>query len=76
VFFAPRAAGSVGQKNRSPEAEKAGKIFWFVPHWLEWKGPPDEKVGSQKIFIAKKARTSYYRFCGYGNYENTYFFLG
>jgi hypothetical protein len=27
AFLPPPMAGSVGQKNRSPEAEKAGKIF-------------------------------------------------
>ena len=36
---------------------------------------PSKKVGWGKIFIAEKRETSYYRFCGYGNYENTYLFV-
>ena len=31
-------------------------------------------AGARKIFIAEKQETFYYRFCGYGNYENTHLF--
>jgi hypothetical protein len=34
-----------------------------------------KKSGRGKIFIAEKQETPYYRFCGYGNYENTYLFV-
>lgn len=35
----------------------------------------NKKNWVEKIFIAEKQETSYYRFCGYGNYENTYLFV-
>jgi hypothetical protein len=41
-----------------------------------WCGLARQKSdGAPKIFIAEKQETSYYRFCGYGNYENTHLFV-
>ena len=55
--------------------EKAGKKFAVVPLSPEDLGRLKKNRNRKKFFIAEKQETSYYRFCGYGNYENTYLFV-
>ena len=65
---------SGGEKNRLFLEKKLAKRSRLVAIFPYEIGLSKKKLAIGKIFIAEKSRTSYYLFCGYGNYENTYFF--
>ena len=57
------------------QQQKKRAIIFRLCHDPHLSGTTDLKAaGARKIFIAEKQETSYYRFCGYGNNENTHLF--